>query len=80
MKTYDYLVSYHFCAEGYLTPSIGTIQISRQNKIKTFEDINALNQFIANNIEGATNLSIYNFILLGRNRHWKRGKLWEIHV
>lgn len=42
MKMYDYLVSYNFSKEGYLTPCRGTIQISLKKKIKTFEDINEL--------------------------------------
>ena len=69
MKKYDYLVAYSFTAKGYLTPCSGTMQLSRDKKIKTFEDLNAVNKFIADNIEGAENLSIYNFILLGRNKH-----------
>lgn len=69
MKMYDYLVAYHFSEEGYLTPSTGTIQISRKKKIKTFEDITALNKFIEERIEGAHNVAIYNIILLGRNKH-----------
>ena len=70
MKTYDYLVAYNFSAEGYLTPGTGTIEISRKKKIKTFEDVNELNKFIeSNSVDGVTNISIYNFILLGRNKH-----------
>lgn len=69
MKMYDYLVSYNFTQQGCLTPSHGTSQISRKKKIKTFEDINELNKFIADGIDGASNLAIYNFILLGRNKH-----------
>ena len=69
MKTYDYLVSYHFDAKGYITPCHGTVQISRKKKINTFEDINEVNKTIEEYTEGASNLSIYNFILLGRNKH-----------
>lgn len=69
MKMYDYLVAYNFSADGYLTPCSGTMQISRKKKIKTFEDINAVNKFITENIEGSRNVSMYNFILLGRNNH-----------
>ena len=69
MKMYDYLVSYNFSAKGYLTPSTGTIQVFRKKKIKTFEDINEINKIIADSIEGAYNVSVYNFILLGRNKH-----------
>ena len=69
MKTYDYLVAYNFSAKGYLTPSTGTTTISRAKKIKTIEDINAINKLIEARIPDAYNLSIYNFVLLGRNRH-----------
>lgn len=73
MKMYDYLVSYNFSAKGYLTPSTGTMQISRKKKISTFEDINELNKFITESItesiDGASNVAVYNFILLGRNKH-----------
>lgn len=69
MKRYDYLVAYNFSKEGYLTPGIGTMQISRIKKIKTLEDIDELNKYIENQVEGIKNVSIYNFILLGRNKH-----------
>ena len=69
MKKYDYLVAYNFSKEGYLTPCKGTMCISRKKKIKTFEDINELNKLLADRIDGATSLSICNFILLGRNKH-----------
>lgn len=69
MKMYDYLVSYNFSAKGYLTPSTGTIQISRKKKISTFEDVNELNKLITESIDGSSNVAIYNFILLGRNKH-----------
>lgn len=69
MKRYDYLVAYKFSKEGYLTCCDGTIQISRKKKIDTFEDINEINKAIADSIEGASNVCIYNFILLGRNEH-----------
>lgn len=69
MKMYDYLVSYNFSAEGYLTPSTGVIQLSRKKKIKTFEDINSIRDFISEQMEGASNIGIYNIILLGKNKH-----------
>lgn len=46
MKMYDYLIFYNFSAKGYLTPSTGTIQVSRKKRISTFEDISELNKFI----------------------------------
>ncbi len=69
MKMYNYLVSYVFSKEGYLTYCSGTAQISRKTKIKTFEDINEVSNYLTESIDGAQNLSIYNFILLGRNKH-----------
>ena len=69
MKLYDYLVSYNYSMQGYLTPCAGTVQISRKKKIKTFEDINELNQLITESINDSTNVSVCNFILLGRNKH-----------
>ena len=69
MKMYDYLVSYNFSADGFLTPCTGTMQISRHKKIKTFEDINEINKLITHRIEGSKNVAVYNFILLGRNKH-----------
>ena len=69
MKMYDYLIAYKFDMDGYLSTCSGTIHLSRKNKIKTFEDINDVIKFITDNIDGAKNVSIYNFILLGRNRH-----------
>lgn len=69
MKMYDYLVSYVFSKEGYLTPCSGTSQISRKTKIKTFEDINEVRKCLTESIDGAQNLSVHNFILLGRNKH-----------
>ena len=68
-KMYDYLVAYTFTMPGYLSFSTGVSQIYRKKKIKTFEDIDEISEDIANRIEGATNVAIYNFILLGRNWH-----------
>ena len=73
MKMYDYLVAYKFNAEGFLTACDGTMQISRKKKIKTFEDVNEVVQAIADSIESryqnVGNVSIYNLILLGHNKH-----------
>lgn len=69
MKMYDYLVAYNFNADGYLTHSTGTMYISRKNKINSFEEVTSLVKFITEQIPGAKNVSIYNFILLGRNEH-----------
>lgn len=69
MRMYDYLVAYNFMADGYLTMSSGTMQISRKKKLDTFEELNSLTKFIAEQIPGAKNVAVYNFILLGRNKH-----------
>ena len=66
---YDYLISYTFKGEGFLTPCTGTIGISRKNKIKTFDDTKHVSEFITSQIEGASNLAINNIMFLGRNRH-----------
>lgn len=69
MKMYDYLVSYHFQQEGYLSFSIGTSQISTKKKITTFEDINKMQETLLKSIEKAKNLGIINICYLGRNKH-----------
>ena len=68
MKMYDYLVAYHFHRDGDIGMSFGASQISRKRKIKTFKDLEELREFLASKIEGAYNIGIYNFILLGRNK------------
>lgn len=67
---YNYLISYIFSSKGYLTPGYGTMQLSREKKIKTFEDINEITEFIKKsmNTEDIVNLNIYNFILLGKTK------------
>lgn len=69
MKMYDYLVAFDFTGNGYLTPCTGTMCISRKKKINTFEDIAEVNKLITESIEGSSNVAVYNFILLGRNKH-----------
>ena len=68
MKMYQYLVSYTFEKDGYITYCTGSAQIYRKYKIKNFEDLNELVDYLTKNIEGARNLTIFNFILLGRYR------------
>lgn len=69
MKMYDYLITYTFNMEGYLTQSNGNSYISRKKKIKTFEDIKEIQKLITESIPGSSNMCINNFILLGRNKH-----------
>ena len=68
-KWYDYLISYTFAKEGYLTPCRGTMSVSRLRKINTLEEAASVRKFIESQIDGATNLGIDNIIFLGRNRH-----------
>lgn len=67
---HDYVVAYTFSREGYLTPCIGTIQLFRKKKIKSFEDINDVTSYLTGQIDGASNLSVHNLIYLGR--HWHK--------
>ena len=68
MRRYCYLVSYWFKRDDSISLYHGTTQLFRKNKIKTFEDINEINKFIQDGIDGALNLGTYNFILLGREK------------
>lgn len=68
-KMYDYLISYIFTADGYLTPSHGTSCVSRMDKINTFDEVESVRSFLEDRIEGAKNLAINNIIFLGRNKH-----------
>ena len=68
-KWYDYLISFTFCAEGYLTPSTGTTAVSRSHKIDTIEEAESVRKFLENRIDGAKNLAINNIMYLGHNRH-----------
>jgi hypothetical protein len=45
-KMYDYLISYTFAKDGYLTACTGTMGISRVNKINTFTETNLVREFI----------------------------------
>jgi hypothetical protein len=71
MKMYEYLVAYKFSAKGYFPSCDGTMTIFRRKKIKSCEDLNDVKKFIEENInmEGVSNVSIYNLVLLGRNKH-----------
>lgn len=69
MKRYDYLIAYKCNREGYIGPCDGSTYISREEKIKTFEDVTEVAKFIASQTEGISNIGIYNIILLGRNKH-----------
>lgn len=68
-KWYDYLISYTFAKEGYLTPCRGTMSISRRKKISNHDEASSVREFIERQIEGAKNLGIDNIMFLGRNRH-----------
>jgi hypothetical protein len=68
-KWYDYLISFTFLADGYLTPSIGTTAVSRLHKIDNIEEAESVRKFLESRIDGAKNLAINNIMYLGRNRH-----------
>lgn len=71
-KMYEYLVAYKFTANGFLTPCDGTMTIFRKKKVKSYEDFIDMGNFVKDSIqgfEGITNFSIYNYILIGRNKH-----------
>lgn len=69
MKMYDYLISYTFEKDGYLTHCTGCTGLSRIKKIDNFDELSYAREYIQNTIEGAKNLAINNIILLGRNKH-----------
>ena len=67
-KQYEYLVAYRFSKEECLTPCSGTTQVLRDRKIKSWEDIESIQRLITQRIDGAFNLGVYNFILLGKKK------------
>lgn len=72
-KVYDYLICYEFNAKGFLTSCRGTMGLSRINKINTFDELNKVKECVETQLntmyEEVTNVCIYNFILLGKNKH-----------
>lgn len=68
-RYYDYLISYTFSMDGYLTPSTGTVHLSRVNKINNFDEVRSVTTYISSLIEGSKNLAINNIMYLGRNKH-----------
>jgi hypothetical protein len=66
---YDYLIAYTFSKEGYLTSCTGTMGLSRVNKIDSFSEVRLVQDYIAEQIEGASNIAINNIMFLGRNKH-----------
>lgn len=69
MRMYDYLVSFTFNREGYLSQCGGDSCISRKKKIKTYDDISEVRKLLIESIPGSSNMSINNFVFLGRNKH-----------
>lgn len=69
MKWRDYLITYSFEKDGCLTPCKGSIQLTRKNKINSFKEIDAVINFITEQVEGAKNLIIDNIMYLGKNHH-----------
>ena len=68
-KWYDYLVSYSFEREGYITPGRGTIEVSRTSKINSFTAVKQVKELIQENIPDSKNILINNIMYLGRNQH-----------
>lgn len=70
VKMYEYLVAFKFDQEGYLTPSEGTTRYTTPKKINNWEEIVTAQEVIAYSLKNqgvkASNLSIYNFVYLGR--------------
>lgn len=68
-KWYDYLISFTFSKEGYLTACNGTSSVSRLHKIDNHDEAESIRKFLEGGIDGAKNLAITNIMYLGRNRH-----------
>jgi hypothetical protein len=68
-KWYDYIISYSFNKEGYLSQCNGMTSLSRVNKIDTFDEVRLVVDFLREHTEGAENVVINNIIYLGRNKH-----------
>lgn len=68
-KWYDYLISFTFSKEGYLTPCSGTSSVSRVHKIDNHDEAESVRKFLEGEIDGAENLAITNIMYLGRNKH-----------
>ena len=68
-KWYDYLVSYSFEKDGYVTLCQGTIEVSRTGKINSFDAIKQVKKLIQDEVPGSRNILINNIMYLGRNKH-----------
>ena len=70
IKMYEYLVAFKFDQEGYLTQSEGTTRYTTPKKINNWEEIVTAQEVINRSLKSegikASNLSIYNFVYLGR--------------
>jgi hypothetical protein len=70
---YEYLIVYRFEADGFITPCEATIELFRKKKIKSFNDIKDIKEYLtersSKDFQGVKNLSIYNIMYIGRNRH-----------
>lgn len=66
---YDYLISYSFEKDGYITPGQGTMQVSRTGKINSFNAVEQVKKLIQDIVPGSKNILINNIMYLGRNKH-----------
>ncbi len=67
MKEYQYYVSYVFKNDDN-SFGVGSAQISRNKKIKSFRDIQLLNMYLSDTTKNAHNIVVINFKLLGRSK------------
>ena len=65
-KEYKYLIAYVFSKKGYVSPGVGTAQISRMKKIESFEDINKIVDDICTRNDFLT-VSIINIMPIGHD-------------
>ena len=68
-KWYDYLITYSFNKEGYISQCRGMTYLSRLNKIDNFKEVDLVLDFLEERLEGAKNIVIENIMYLGRNEH-----------
>lgn len=68
-KWYDYVVSYSFERDSYITPGQGTMEVSRTRKINSFDAVKQVKELIQDTVPGSKNILINNIMYLGRNSH-----------
>lgn len=69
-KKYQYLVTYVCQKEGYIGSCTVVTQLYRNKKIKSFDDINEIINYLSESDKTISNVAITNFILLGRHKFY----------